>query len=122
MTTDPKALFLGPYSENQLEFRKMVEFLLNDIIQWRRNYHPREKRLIEPVDKDEANWKDTLNTLERELDILLGDMKQSVPFHNPRYLGHMISDLNIPSLLGFMVGQPAKQPDSHRSGEGQTRR
>ncbi|MDD2261125.1 MAG: pyridoxal-dependent decarboxylase [Clostridia bacterium] len=105
MSTDPKALFLGPYSENQLEFRKMVEFLLNDIIQWRRNYHPREKRLIEPVDKEEAQWKETLNTLERELDILLGDMKQSVPFHNPRYLGHMISDLNIPSLLGFLTGQ-----------------
>lgn len=105
MTTEPKALFLGPYSENQLEFRKMVEFLLNDIIQWRRNYHPRAKRLIESGDKDEANWKDTLNTLERELDILLGDMKQSVPFHNPRYLGHMISDLNIPSLLGFLAGQ-----------------
>jgi glutamate/tyrosine decarboxylase-like PLP-dependent enzyme len=105
MTTDAKALFLGPYSENQFEFRKMVEFLLNDIIQWRRNYHPREKRLIEAVDKDDANWNETLNTLERELDILLGDMKQSVPFHNPRYLGHMISDLNIPSLLGFMVGQ-----------------
>lgn len=102
---DPKALFLGPYSENQAEFRKLVEFLLNDITQWRRNYHPREKRLIEPDDKITVEWRYTLNLLERELDVLLGDMKQSIPFHNPRFIGHMHSDLVLPSLLGYMVGQ-----------------
>lgn len=101
----PKALFLGPYSENQSEFRKIVDFLLNDIMQWRRNFHPNKERLISSGNKEEKDWKDTLNRLERELDILLGELKQSIPFHNPRYLGHMITDLTIPSLLGYMAGQ-----------------
>lgn len=103
--TDPKAIFLGPYSENQEEFRKLVEFLLNDIIQWRRNYHPQKDRLITATDKGKAEWQASYDRLKGELDTLLGDMKQSIPFHNPRYLGHMISDVTLPSLLGYMAGQ-----------------
>lgn len=104
-TVDPKALFLGPYSENQAEFRKLLEFLLNDIVQWRRNYHPNKQRFIEPVDKEKIEWKKTTIQLERELDRLLGELKQSIPFHNPRFIGHMHSDLVLPSLLGYMAGQ-----------------
>lgn len=102
---DPKAIFLGPYGENQNEFKKQVETLLNDIIQWRRNYHPNDRRLIESKNKETFNWKQTNNNLERELDRLLGELKQSIPFHNPRFIGHMHSDLVIPSLLGYMAGQ-----------------
>lgn len=102
---NPKALFIGPYSENQLEFRRYVEFILNDIIQWRRNYHPSNERLILPDEKIKESWVNTSYKIDRELDKLLGELKQSIPFHNPRFIGHMHSDLVIPSLLGYLAGQ-----------------
>ena len=33
--------------------------------------------------------------LRRELHALSASLKKSVPFHSPRYIGHMVSDLLI---------------------------
>jgi glutamate/tyrosine decarboxylase-like PLP-dependent enzyme len=102
---DNKALFIGPYGENADEFRKMISNIMDDIIQWRRNFHPSEERLIQYNDKDKPEWKRTMNSNFQELDKLLGELKGSVPFHNPRFIGHMHSDLAMPALLGYFAGQ-----------------
>ncbi len=102
---DNKALFIGPYGENADEFRKMMSNIMDDIIQWRRNFHPSQDRLIKYEDKENPDWKRTMNSNFQELDKLLGELKGSVPFHNPRFIGHMHSDLAIPALLGYFAGQ-----------------
>lgn len=102
---DTKALFIGPYGENGHEFRQLVLAVLEDIIQWRRNFHPADTRLIAPADKRQETWTSTYDILLSELDRMLGELKGSAPFHNPRFIGHMHADSSIPSLLGYIAGQ-----------------
>ncbi len=102
---DTKALFIGPYGENGNEFRHLVLAVLEDIIQWRRNFHPADTRLIAPADKRQESWTNTYDLLLAELDRMLGELKGSAPFHNPRFIGHMHADSSIPSLLGYIAGQ-----------------
>jgi hypothetical protein len=35
-----QALFLGPKSENQKYFKEMLNFMMDEHIHWRRNFHP----------------------------------------------------------------------------------
>ena len=53
---DTKALFIGPYGENKDTFDKLVNTLINDVIQWRRNFHPTDPRLISPSDKRKESY------------------------------------------------------------------
>lgn len=99
-----KALFIGPHGENREHFTKMVNTLLEDVIQWRRNFHPNDPRLISSASQRKESFVATQDSIEEALDKLLGEMKQSLPFHSPRFVGHMHSDLAIPALLGYFTG------------------
>jgi len=101
---DSKSLFLGPYGENREEFLKLFNLLFEDVMQWRRNFHPEDNRLITREDQRSKGFQRSQDKIYEVLDKLLSEMKQSIPFHSPRFLGHMHSDLLIPSLLGYFSG------------------
>ena len=44
--------------------------------------------------------------MRRELHQLSAALKKSVPFHSPRYLGHMASDLLLPGLAAQILTLP----------------
>ena len=44
--------------------------------------------------------------MRRELHQLSAALKKSVPFHSPRYLGHMVSDLLLPGLAAQILTLP----------------
>ena len=44
--------------------------------------------------------------MRRELHQLSASLKKSVPFHSPRYLGHMVSDLLLPGLVAQILTLP----------------
>src|SRR3546814_11596918 len=44
--------------------------------------------------------------LRRERNSLSAALKRSVPFHSPRYLGHMVSDLLLPGLAAQILTLP----------------
>src|SRR5215469_7664198 len=44
--------------------------------------------------------------MRRELHLLSASLKKSVPFHSPRYIGHMASDLLLPGLAAHMLTLP----------------
>lgn len=99
-----KALFIGPFGENKDAFKANVLSILEDVVQWRRNFHPFDPKLISNGDKRAEEFESTQDLISEKLDNLLSEMKQSVPFHSPRFLGHMHSDLAIPALLGYITG------------------
>ena len=99
-----KALFIGPFGENQDSFKENINSILNDVIQWRRNFHPFDPKLVSAIEKRGEDFVATQDTISEKLEQLLSEMKQSVPFHSPRFLGHMHSDLAIPALLGYITG------------------
>ena len=98
--------FLGPYGENdQLLESLMVEFL-RDHVYWRRNLHPEDLPAIPTGANRQPDYVAFESRLRRELHLLSASLKRSVPFHSPRYLGHMVSDLLIPGLAAQILTLP----------------
>lgn len=98
--------FLGPYGENDaLLERLMVEFL-RDHVYWRRNVHPEDPPAIPTRATQTPGFQDFEARMRRELHTLSAALKRSVPFHSPRYMGHMVSDLLLPGLAAQMLALP----------------
>jgi len=96
-------LFLGAYGENNTEFESMLVEFFRDHIFWRRNFHPEDKPPISVLDKNQDSYIQSMARTKEELHKLSAALKRSVPFYNPRYIGHMASDIMLPSLLAHMI-------------------
>ncbi|MEG1002051.1 tyrosine decarboxylase [Clostridium sp.] len=107
MNTDinTNALFLGPKSENADTFRKNLLELFEDHEEWRKNYHPEDEDIITIKEKQTTGFNITTDRMEsvmKELSIKL--RSGLIPWHSPRYLGHMNSETLMPALLGYFAG------------------
>lgn len=98
--------FLGPYAENDTLLEKLVVEFLRDHVYWRRNFHPEDPPAIPTHAAQAPAFMAFEARLKRELHSLSAALKRSVPFHSPRYLGHMVSDLLIPGLAAQMLTLP----------------
>lgn len=95
--------FLGSSGENAEIFERLLVEFLRDHVYWRRNFHPEDPLSI-PVHamQDPAFMKFT-GRMRTELHALTAALKRSVPFFNPRYMGHMVSDSLMPALLAQLI-------------------
>jgi glutamate/tyrosine decarboxylase-like PLP-dependent enzyme len=100
------ACFLGPYGENDDLLEKLVVEFLRDHVYWRRNFHPEDPPAISTHAATRPDYQAFEARLRRELHQLSAALKKSVPFHSPRYLGHMVSDLLIPGLAAQILTLP----------------
>jgi len=100
------ACFLGPYAENDELLEKLLLEFLRDHIYWRRNFHPEDPPAIPTVSSLHPDYLACQARMRRELHQLSAALKRSVPFHSPRYLGHMVSDLLIPGLVAQILTLP----------------
>ncbi|MBV1911428.1 MAG: pyridoxal-dependent decarboxylase [Kangiellaceae bacterium] len=113
MSQDSKALvnnleflspyFLGAYGENNDVMETLLVEFVRDHIYWRRNFHPEDNPPITPHMMNSSNYAEALAKIRSELHSLTSKLKRSVPFYNPRYIGHMSSDLMMPALLAQLV-------------------
>ena len=100
---DPKALFLGPKAENAELVERMLRDVFLDHAYWRRNFHPEDLPIIDPQLQDHASFKSFWAHFQRELQVLLGELKSDVPFFSPRYIGHMTSDNSLPAVIAYIA-------------------
>jgi glutamate/tyrosine decarboxylase-like PLP-dependent enzyme len=100
------ACFLGPYGENDGLLEKLVVEFLRDHVYWRRNFHPADPPAIPTSATQRPGYVQLEARMRRELHQLSAALKQSVPFHSPRYLGHMVSDLLLPGLAAQILTLP----------------
>jgi glutamate/tyrosine decarboxylase-like PLP-dependent enzyme len=100
------ACFLGPYGENDTLLEKLVTEFLRDHVYWRRNFHPEDPPAIPTDAAFEPGYRAFEARLRRELHTLSAALKKSVPFHSPRYIGHMASDLLLPGLAAQILTLP----------------
>jgi glutamate/tyrosine decarboxylase-like PLP-dependent enzyme len=98
--------FLGPYGENDTLLEKLVVEFLRDHVYWRRNFHPEDPPAIPTGAAGEPGFRDFEARMRRELHSLSAALKRSVPFHSPRYIGHMVSDLLLPGLAAQFLTLP----------------
>lgn len=95
--------FLGAYAENDTLFENIVVEFLRDHCFWRRNVHPEDPPLIPMLASDDPEYRRFVARMKTELHGLSARLKNSVPFYNPRYIGHMASDLLLPGLIAQIV-------------------
>ncbi len=95
--------FLGTYGENNDVLEKLLVEFVRDHIYWRRNFHPEDQPPITPQMMNNKNYSDAIARIRTELHSLTAKLKRSVPFYNPRYIGHMSSDLMMPALLAQLI-------------------
>ena len=100
------ACFLGPYGENDTLLEKLVVEFLRDHVYWRRNFHPEDPPAISTAAARHPDYLAFEARMRRELHQLSAALKKSVPFHSPRYIGHMASDLLLPGLAAQMLTLP----------------
>lgn len=100
------ACFLGPYGENDTLLEKLVVEFLRDHVYWRRNFHPEDPPAIPTRAASHPSYQAFEARMRRELHSLSAALKQSVPFHSPRYIGHMASDLLLPGLVAQILTLP----------------
>jgi glutamate/tyrosine decarboxylase-like PLP-dependent enzyme len=106
--TDPilYPCFLGPYGENDSLLEKLTVEFQRDHVYWRRNFHPEDPPAIPTHAAQRPEFEAFEARMRRELHSLSAALKRSVPFHSPRYLGHMVSDLLLPGLAAHMLALP----------------
>lgn len=102
----PDACFLGPYGENDSLLEKLVVEFLRDHVYWRRNFHPEDPPAISTAAALHPDYQAFEARMRRELHQLSAALKKSVPFHSPRYIGHMASDLLLPGLAAQILTLP----------------
>ena len=100
------ACFLGPYGENDSLLEKLLVEFLRDHVYWRRNFHPEDPPAITTAASRHPDYLELESRMRRELHRLSAALKKSVPFHSPRYLGHMVSDLLLPGLAAQILTLP----------------
>ena len=100
------ACFLGPYGENDSLLERLVVEFLRDHVHWRRNFHPEDPPAIPTRASQHPAYQAFEARMRNELHQLSAALKRSVPFHSPRYLGHMVSDLLLPGLAAQILTLP----------------
>lgn len=96
------ALFIGDKSENADIFKSTMNKLVNAHMGWRLNYMPQDKPLITESDKTSESFQKTNERMQSVLDELSVRLRSnSVPWHSPRYFGHMNSETLMPSILAY---------------------
>lgn len=96
------AWFLGPKAEQGDLWESLFTYVFRDYVHWRRNYYPGDPVTISRRQK--ALHEDWLDELHSRLDCVLGELKAHFPFYSPRYIGHMLSEQTLPSVIGYFAG------------------
>lgn len=96
------AWFLGPKAEQGELWEGLLTYVFRDYVHWRRNYYPGDPVTI--TRRCKAHQEDWVDELHASLDRVLGELKAHFPFYSPRYLGHMLSEQTLPSVLGYFAG------------------
>ncbi len=96
------ALFLGPKAEHRSVFENAILTILRDYVHWRSNYFPGDPILVKSaVQRELQSGTDTMADCVHEM---IAQLRRNFPFYSPRYLGHMLSDVSMPSMLGYFAG------------------
>lgn len=96
-------MFLGPRAENHEWLLSKMTEILKDWVEWRKNYFPQDGVAITQDDQAESEFKNLQNQMSEHLKVLLARYQKEIPTFSPRYLGHMLSEIALPALLGNLI-------------------
>ncbi len=97
------AYFLGPKSENGSWIRGEFQAILDHWFDWRRSLFADDPEAISEARRLSPEFLREREVLGQELRHLLQMLRSEVPKFTPRYIGHMVSELSLPALLGHFA-------------------
>jgi glutamate/tyrosine decarboxylase-like PLP-dependent enzyme len=98
-----KALFLGPQAENAGWMEKEWNRVFQRWVEWRRSRFPQDGAAISASDQESLLFQERLERVDASLAALLVALDGESPKFTPRYLGHMMSELSLPAILGHLA-------------------
>jgi glutamate/tyrosine decarboxylase-like PLP-dependent enzyme len=98
-----KSFFLGPKAENAAWVKEMVIDVFDQWVSWRRTHYKTDGRAVSEEDQATAEFQNSLKVFRSEIDELLQRFQSELPSFSPRYIGHMITEVSLPALLGHIV-------------------
>lgn len=98
------ALFLGPKAENARFLSETLLDFVKDHYYWRKDYHPEDEPIITLQQQHTPEFLDVQQRTINALELLSSKLREtSVPWHSPRYLGQMNSEVLMPSIIGYVT-------------------
>ncbi|MEN0059552.1 MAG: pyridoxal-dependent decarboxylase [Bdellovibrio sp.] len=98
-----KSLFLGPQAENREWVSSQIQLLLQSWFQWRSEFRPADGRAISEADIASPAYRERRAHTEEVLRELAARFEKEIPKFSPRYIGHMFSEISLPSLFGHIL-------------------
>jgi glutamate/tyrosine decarboxylase-like PLP-dependent enzyme len=98
-----KSFFIGPQSENGDWFARLTGRTLARWLEWRRGIFPEDGAAISPSDQANAEFRACQASFEACAADLSRRFEGELPRFSPRYLGHMLSEISLPALLGHWI-------------------
>ncbi len=96
------AWFMGPKGERGKIIEEILLDIWRDYVYWRKNYFPQDGIAFTMKDQREVELE--IDKFHQILVDLLSKLKRNFPFYSPRYIAHMLSEITIPSMLGYFAG------------------
>ncbi|NVJ97512.1 MAG: decarboxylase [Alphaproteobacteria bacterium] len=98
-----KAYFLGPMAENEAWVRGEFQGILEHWFQWRKQLFPGDARVSEKPERRTPAYLEARERMIAGLEELTELLEGEVPKFTPRYIGHMVSELTLPALMGHFA-------------------
>ena len=95
--------FLGPKAENADVFTRLAATALKAHAADRRAYEPNDPLWVTDEIKKTPAYRAGMQQLETSLNDLLERLHGSVPFFSYRYQAHMLWDVTVPAVLGYLA-------------------
>ena len=97
-----KSFFLGPQSENADWLRRKWVEILDNWIAWRNSRFPNDGHSISNEDRECVAFQESIGRMDQALSEILKDLEGETPKFTPRYIGHMVSEVSMPALMGHI--------------------
>jgi glutamate/tyrosine decarboxylase-like PLP-dependent enzyme len=98
-----KSFFVGPQAENEEILRANIQLVVENWIDWRKNFFPDDGVAISNEDRVNPEFIKKMEKMKREVETLLKLFSKEIPKFSPRYLGHMFSEISLPSIIGHTI-------------------
>ena len=97
------AWFLGPKGENAELLRKLAAKTIQAHVDHRRREYREDPAWLTVARKRTKAYRYATRVIEDELTSLAAGLELSVPFFSYRYQAHMLWDVTLPALLGYLA-------------------
>lgn len=95
--------FIGPKGENADILARLAATALKGNVVDRQGYQPTDPPWVTPEIKKTPAYQAGVKLLESSLDDLIDRLQASVPFFSYRYQAHMLWDVTLPAVLGYLA-------------------